>query len=151
MIPVGMMAGSPATGSQNRPTTPHDMDEAEVVDRIRRDQGQRLWIGRMVLLGHHYQRREIVDMADFKRGFTGTLQGGQRRQDEAEFIVFCGVRFMVESARVLARPDQKVSTTPTSAPAAPWPTWRTATLVENGVGRPREARARARAPSRSRT
>ncbi|MHC4952898.1 MAG: quinolinate synthase NadA [Planctomycetota bacterium] len=100
MIPVGMMAAA-----QNRATTPHDMDEAEVVDRIRAIK-DRLG-GRMVLLGHHYQRREIVDMADF-RGDSLELCRAAAKAGEAEFIVFCGVRFMVESARVLARPDQKV-------------------------------------------
>ena len=61
----------------------------------------------MVILGHHYQRREIVELADF-RGDSFELCRAAASQQEAEIIVFCGVRFMVESARVLARPDQKV-------------------------------------------
>lgn len=100
MIPVGMMAGV-----ADRATTPHDMDEAEVVERIRDIQKQ--YGTRMVLLGHHYQRREIGQLADFK-GDSFELCRAASEQDEAEFIVFCGVRFMVESARVLARPDQQV-------------------------------------------
>ncbi|MHC4849744.1 MAG: quinolinate synthase NadA, partial [Planctomycetota bacterium] len=100
MIPAGMMAGV-----ADRATTPHDMDEAEVVERIRDIQTR--YGTRMVLLGHHYQRREIGQLADFK-GDSFELCRAASRQDEAEFIVFCGVRFMVESARVLARPDQKV-------------------------------------------
>jgi len=100
MIPVGMMAGV-----ADRATTPHDMDEAEVVERIRDIQNR--YGTRMVLLGHHYQRREIGQLADFK-GDSFELCRAASQQDEAEFIVFCGVRFMVESARVLARSDQKV-------------------------------------------
>ena len=100
MIPAGMMIDVAP-----RATTPHDMDEAEVVARIREVQEQ---MGqRMVLLGHHYQRREIVELADF-RGDSFELCRAASQQDEAEYIIFCGVRFMVESARVLARPDQKV-------------------------------------------
>jgi quinolinate synthase len=81
------------------------MDEAEVVRRIRALKAE---LGaRMVLLGHHYQRREIVELADF-RGDSFELCRAASRQREAEIIVFCGVRFMVESARILARPDQRV-------------------------------------------
>jgi len=100
MIPAGMMAGTAP-----QVTTPHDMDEADVVQCIREIQAE--YGSRMVLLGHHYQRREIVELADF-RGDSLELCRAASQQDDAEFIVFCGVRFMVESARVLARPDQKV-------------------------------------------
>lgn len=99
MIPTGMLAGTAAT------TTPHDLDEAEIVARvaeIKKEYGRRL-----VVLGHHYQRREIVELADF-RGDSFELCRAAASQDEAEFIVFCGVRFMVESARVPARPEQLV-------------------------------------------
>jgi len=88
-----------------RPTTPHDIEEAEVVERIR--EIQRSYGRRMVTLGHHYQRREIVHLADFK-GDSFELSRAASRQEEAEIIVFCGVRFMVESAYVLARRDQRV-------------------------------------------
>lgn len=100
MIPAGMM-----TGAEARATTPHDMDEAAVVDRVREIKEE--YGSRLVLLGHHYQRREIVELADF-RGDSFELCRAAASQDGAEFIIFCGVRFMVESARVLARPDQKV-------------------------------------------
>ena len=100
MIPAGMLAGAAP-----QVTTPHDMDEAEVVERIREIKAE--YGRRMVLLGHHYQRREIVGLADF-RGDSLELCRAASQQDDAEIIVFCGVRFMVESARVLARPDQLV-------------------------------------------
>lgn len=97
--PTGMMVDTA------RATTPHDMDEAEVVGRIREIKER--YGQRMVILGHHYQRREIVELADF-RGDSFELSRAAAGQDQAEYIVFCGVRFMVESARVLARPEQKV-------------------------------------------
>ena len=100
MIPTGMLAGVAAEA-----TTPHDMDEAEIVSRIRSIK-EELGTG-MVILGHHYQRREIVELADY-RGDSFELCRAASRQEEAGIIVFCGVRFMVESARVLARPDQRV-------------------------------------------
>ena len=100
MLTTGTMAGvSPSV------TTPHDLDEAGVVTRIL--EIKQRYGARMVILGHHYQRREIVDLADF-RGDSFELCRAASGQDEAEFIVFCGVRFMVESARVLARSDQAV-------------------------------------------
>ena len=99
MIPVGMMAGAANV------TTPHDVDEAEIVERVRAIKER--YGARLVLLGHHYQRREIVELADH-RGDSFELCRQAASADEAEIIVFCGVRFMVESARVLARPEQRV-------------------------------------------
>ncbi len=82
-----------------------EAEEAPLVDRIRAikaREGRRL-----VILAHHYQRRNIVEMGDY-RGDSYGLCKAARDHAEAERIVFCGVRFMVESARVLARPEQRV-------------------------------------------
>ena len=62
---------------------------------------------RLVILGHHYQRDSVVEFADF-RGDSFKLSQAAARQSEAEFIVFCGVHFMAESADILRRPHQTV-------------------------------------------
>ena len=62
---------------------------------------------RAVILGHHYQRESVMEFADF-RGDSFKLSQLAAAQPEAEFIVFCGVHFMAESADVLRRPGQTV-------------------------------------------
>ena len=62
---------------------------------------------RLVILGHHYQRDEIIAHADF-RGDSYKLAKDASAVPDAEFIVFCGVHFMAESADILTPPRQKV-------------------------------------------
>jgi quinolinate synthase len=62
---------------------------------------------RAVILGHHYQRESVVEFADF-RGDSLKLSQLAAAQDGAEYIVFCGVHFMAESADVLRQPHQAV-------------------------------------------
>ncbi|MDD4891543.1 MAG: quinolinate synthase NadA [Phycisphaerae bacterium] len=61
---------------------------------------------RVVILGHHYQEDDIVRFADFV-GDSFKLSR-QASQTTAEFIVFCGVHFMAESADILSSPGQQV-------------------------------------------
>ncbi|MBO0912457.1 MAG: quinolinate synthase NadA, partial [Acidobacteria bacterium] len=58
----------------------------------------------LVILGHHYQRDEVIRFADF-RGDSYKLSQ-QAAHAGGKYIVFCGVHFMAESADVLARPGQ---------------------------------------------
>src|SRR5947199_4577858 len=62
---------------------------------------------RLVILGHHYQRDEVIRFADYT-GDSYKLAHQISRHPDAEFIVFCGVHFMAESADVLAAPHQQV-------------------------------------------
>ena len=62
---------------------------------------------RLVILGHHYQRDEVIKFADYT-GDSYKLAGQVSRHPAAEFIVFCGVHFMAESADVLSAPHQQV-------------------------------------------
>ena len=62
---------------------------------------------RLVILGHHYQRDEVIKFADYT-GDSYKLAGQVSRHPDAEFIVFCGVHFMAESADVLSADHQQV-------------------------------------------
>jgi quinolinate synthase len=62
---------------------------------------------RLVILGHHYQRDEVIKFADFT-GDSLKLARAAASRGAAEYIVFCGVHFMAESADILRGPHQKV-------------------------------------------
>ena len=73
------------------------------------------WIGRakealgprLFILGHHYQRDEVMRWAD-ARGDSFGLSRLAADNDRAEYVVFCGVHFMAESADILTADHQKV-------------------------------------------
>ncbi|GAA3562651.1 quinolinate synthase NadA [Microlunatus spumicola] len=76
-----------------------------LVERARRAKAQ---LGeRVFVLGHHYQRDEVIQFADVT-GDSFKLAREAAARPEAEFIVFCGVHFMAESADILTSTDQKV-------------------------------------------
>jgi quinolinate synthase len=81
------------------------LDEAQARARIASAKAK---LGsRLVMLGHHYQRDEIIEHCDY-RGDSYKLAQDASAHPEAEFIVFCGVHFMAESADMLASPNQRV-------------------------------------------
>ncbi|MBP9663216.1 MAG: quinolinate synthase NadA [Pyrinomonadaceae bacterium] len=80
------------------------MSDAEVADVI---EAAREALGpRVVILGHHYQRDDVVRHADLT-GDSYQLSV-MASQTDADYIVFCGVHFMAESADVLGKPSQRV-------------------------------------------
>src|SRR2546422_11212693 len=62
---------------------------------------------RLVILGHHYQRDEVIKFADV-RGDSFKFAQWAASSKDAEYIVFCGVHFIAESADVLSADSQKV-------------------------------------------
>ncbi|MGO2619728.1 MAG: quinolinate synthase NadA [Glutamicibacter ardleyensis] len=62
---------------------------------------------RAVILGHFYQRDEVVQYADFV-GDSFQLANAAQMRDKAEAIIFCGVHFMAETADILSKPEQAV-------------------------------------------
>ncbi len=81
------------------------MSQAELDERIA---GARATLGdRLVILGHHYQRDEIIKYAD-ARGDSFKLAQFAAEKQQADYIVFCGVHFMAESADILSQPRQQV-------------------------------------------
>ena len=79
-----------------------DDEMAERIARARADLGDRL-----LILGHHYQRDEVIRFADCTGdSFKLARQAADRHR--ADYIVFCGVHFMAESADVLSAPHQQV-------------------------------------------
>ena len=87
------------------PDTYREMDREEIRRRI---QERKKELGkRLVILGHHYQRQDVIDFSDFRGDSLGLSQRAAAQTD-CEFIVFCGVAFMAESAEILRQDHQKV-------------------------------------------
>ena len=106
----------PLPGALSRPLRTRRLD--------RRIAAAKAALGRRVLiLGHHYQRDEVIEFADYTGDSLQAVAPGSASRPEAEFIVFCGVHFMAESADVLCARRTSRSSCPTSRRAARWPTW----------------------------
>ncbi|MCK4658953.1 MAG: quinolinate synthase NadA [Phycisphaerae bacterium] len=82
-----------------------EMTQEQMADEITR---RRRAIGRrLVILGHHYERDEVLRFADFT-GDSLKLSQIAAEQTDAEFVVFCGVHFMAESADILTDDSVRV-------------------------------------------
>ncbi len=81
------------------------IDNKDIIDKIikiKQELGNQL-----VILTHHYQRTEIIDLGDH-RGDSFGLSQRAAMDENAKYIVFCGVHFMAESAAILAKDHQIV-------------------------------------------
>ncbi len=95
--------GAPRQGEL--PQQYRDASDDELDERIR---AAKATLGdRVVVLGHFYQREEVVRHADYV-GDSFQLANAAKQRPEAEAIVFCGVHFMAETADLLSRPKQAV-------------------------------------------
>ncbi len=87
---------------------PGDLPAASDPDLVKRAEAAKAALGdRVFVLGHHYQRDEVIQFADVT-GDSFKLARDAAARPDAEFIVFCGVHFMAESADILTGPDQQV-------------------------------------------
>ncbi|MXG92161.1 quinolinate synthase NadA [Nocardioides flavescens] len=87
---------------------PGDLPSASDPDLVARALAAKEALGdRVFVLGHHYQRDEVIRFADVT-GDSFKLAREAAARPEAEYIVFCGVHFMAESADILTSPAQKV-------------------------------------------
>ena len=81
------------------------LDDATIATRIR--EAKRELGSSLVILGHHYQRDDVIEHADITGDSYKLARLGAERKD-AKWIVFCGVHFMAESADILRQPHQTV-------------------------------------------
>jgi quinolinate synthase len=87
---------------------PGDLPAPSDPDLVRRAAEAKAKLGdRVFVLGHHYQRDEVVQFADVT-GDSFKLARDAAARPQAEFVVFCGVHFMAESADILTSSDQQV-------------------------------------------
>lgn len=87
---------------------PGDLPAPSDPDLVERARAAKAKLGdRVFVLGHHYQRDEVIEFADVT-GDSFKLARDAAARPDAEYIVFCGVHFMAESADILTGDDQQV-------------------------------------------
>src|SRR5215218_1674244 len=87
---------------------PGDLPSPSDPDLVARARAAKAALGdKVFILGHHYQRDEVIQFADVT-GDSFKLARDAAARPEADYIVFCGVHFMAESADILTAPNQRV-------------------------------------------
>jgi quinolinate synthase len=95
-------------GSERGVECPGDLPPASDPDLVARARAAKATLGdRVFVLGHHYQRDEVIQFADVT-GDSFKLARDAAARPQADYIVFCGVHFMAESADILTSAQQKV-------------------------------------------
>lgn len=96
------------TGSPRQGELPQEYRDATPDELDARVRAAKATLGdRVVVLGHFYQREEVIEHADYV-GDSFQLANAALEHPDAEAIVFCGVHFMAETADLLSRPEQAV-------------------------------------------
>ncbi|NLT25374.1 MAG: quinolinate synthase NadA, partial [Microbacteriaceae bacterium] len=106
--PGASVADAIPGGAPRQGPIPAEYREASDAELEARIEAARATLGdRLVILGHFYQRDEVVRHADYV-GDSFQLANAALEHPNAEAIVFCGVHFMAETADILSRPEQAV-------------------------------------------
>jgi quinolinate synthase len=107
-LPLLVLGGGADPAAERGVECPGDLPPASDPALVARAAAARAALGdRAFVLGHHYQRDEVIQFADVT-GDSFKLARQAAARPEAEFVVFCGVHFMAESADILTSDDQKV-------------------------------------------
>jgi len=107
-LPLLLLGRSADPLSERGVECPGDLPAASDPDLVDRARRAREALGdRAFILGHHYQRDEVIQFADVS-GDSFKLARDAAARPDAEYIVFCGVHFMAESADILTADSQQV-------------------------------------------
>ncbi|MFI7110669.1 quinolinate synthase NadA [Nonomuraea sp. NPDC050227] len=107
-LPLFVLGQGADPHSEKGVDCPGELPPASDPDLVERARKAKEALGdRLFVLGHHYQRDEVIQFADVT-GDSFKLAQQAAARPEAEFIVFCGVHFMAESADILTGDAQKV-------------------------------------------
>ncbi|MFI7690857.1 quinolinate synthase NadA [Nonomuraea sp. NPDC049655] len=107
-LPLFVLGQGTDPHSEKGVDCPGELPPASDPDLVERARKAKEALGdRLFVLGHHYQRDEVIQFADVT-GDSFKLAQQAAARPEAEFIVFCGVHFMAESADILTGDAQKV-------------------------------------------
>jgi quinolinate synthase len=107
-LPLLVLGDEADPASERGVSCPGELPPASDPALVARATAAREALGsRAFILGHHYQRDEVIQFADVT-GDSFKLAREAAARPSAEFVVFCGVHFMAESADILTSPEQKV-------------------------------------------
>lgn len=107
-LPLLVLGSGADPDSERGVQCPGELPPASDPALVTRARKARAALGdRAFILGHHYQRDEVIQFADVT-GDSFKLAREAAARPEAEFVVFCGVHFMAESADILTSPQQRV-------------------------------------------
>ena len=107
-LPLFVLGADSDPHSERGVSCPGELPPASDPSLVRRAEQARAALGdRAFVLGHHYQRDEVIRFADVT-GDSFKLAKEAAARPEAEYVVFCGVHFMAESADILTSPAQQV-------------------------------------------
>ncbi|SRR5216683_2866034 len=107
-LPLLVLGSGSDPGSERGVSCPGELPAASDPSLVRRARAARRALGdRAFILGHHYQRDEVIQFADVT-GDSFKLAREAAARPGAEYVVFCGVHFMAESADVLTSDAQRV-------------------------------------------